>query len=120
MEHSKNQNTALLVMDVQGATVKMLKDNTAFIHSITKVIQTARNNKMPVIYVVVGFRKGYPEVSPNNKSFSLLKNGAMNLDTEEAFQVHASVAPQPGDVVITKKRVSAFSGSDLEVVFKIV
>src|ERR1035437_9324807 len=81
MENKSNdQNKALLVMDVQGATVKMLKDNTSFIPAVTKAIQTARSNKIPVIYVVVGFRKGYPEVSPNNKSFSALKSGAMNLD----------------------------------------
>jgi nicotinamidase-related amidase len=117
-QNNKNQNTALLVMDVQEATVNRLKDAATFIHSITNVIQTARNNKIPVIYVVIGFRKGYPEASANNKSFSLLKNGMMNFDTEGAAKVYASVAPQPDDIVITKKRVSAFTGSDLEVVLR--
>ena len=115
---NKNQNAALLVMDIQGATVKMLKDDMSFFNSLNKTIQTARNNKMPVIFVVVGFRKGYPEVSPNNKSFSMLKNGAMNWDTEEETRIHASVALQSGDIIITKKRVSAFTGSDLEVVLR--
>src|ERR1017187_4124575 len=114
----QTQSAALLVMDVQGATVKMLKENLLLINTITKAIQMARNNKMPVIYVVIGFRKGYPEVSANNKSFSVLKNGSMNLDTEEATKVHASVSPERGDVIITKKRVSAFAGSDLEVVLR--
>jgi nicotinamidase-related amidase len=119
MEQNKNQqSTALLVMDVQGVTVNRLKDSTSFINSVTRAIQYARKNKMPVIYVIVGFRKGYPEVSPNNKSFSVLKNGIQNFDTEEAAKVHASIAPQPGDVLITKKRVSAFTGSDLEVVLR--
>jgi nicotinamidase-related amidase len=116
--NNNNQNSALLVMDVQGATVKMLKENTTFIPAITKAIQAARNKKIPVIYVVVAFRKGYPEVSPNNKSFSMLKKGSMNLDTEEAIKIHESVAPQSGDIIITKKRVSAFTGSDLEVVLR--
>jgi nicotinamidase-related amidase len=115
---NKNQNAALLVMDIQGATVKMLKDDMSFFNSLNKTIQTARNNKMPVIFVVVGFRKGYPEVSPNNKSFSMLKNGTMNWNTEEATRIHASVALQSGDIIITKKRVSAFTGSDLEVVLR--
>ena len=118
MEQNKNQqNTALLVMDVQTVTVNRLKDSTHFINSITKVIQTARNRNMPVIYVIVGFRKGYPEVSLNNKSFSLLKNGTQNF-TEETVKVHASIAPEPNDIIITKKRVSAFTGSDLEVVLR--
>jgi len=113
-----NQNTALLVMDVQGATVKRLKDATTFFQSVNKAIQTARDKKIPVIYVVVGFRKGYPEASLNNKAFSAIKNGVMDFDTEEAMQIHASVAPQPDDVIVTKKRVSAFTGSDLEVVLR--
>jgi len=117
-QNNINQNTALLVMDVQSATVKMLKDSTQFLNTVAKAIQTARNNKMPVIYVVVGFRKGFPEVSPNNKSFSQLKNGAMGLDTEEATQIPDSIKPQTGDFVVTKRRVSAFTGSDLEVVLR--
>ncbi|MGO9481721.1 MAG: cysteine hydrolase family protein [Candidatus Kryptoniota bacterium] len=118
MEHNNNQNTALLVMDVQEATVNRLKDSAPLMNALKKAIETARNCKMPVIYAVVGFRKGYTEVSPNNKSFSTIKSGVMNFDSEEAARVHASVAPQPGDVIITKKRVSAFTGSDLEVVLR--
>ena len=81
MEHS-NQNTALLVMDIQEATMKLSQESDAFIRSITKAIATARSRAIPVIYVVIGFRKGYPEVSSSNKSFMRLKNGTMNFDME--------------------------------------
>ncbi len=119
MEKNKNnQNTALLVMDVQEATVNMLTGSAPFIYAITKALQAARSNEIPVIYIVIGFRKGYPEVSRNNKSFERLKSGAMNFDMDEATRIPLSVAPQPGDIIITKKRVSAFTGSDLEVVLR--
>ena len=39
-------------------------------------------------------------------------------ETSEATQVHAAVAPRAGDIVVTKKRVSAFTGSDLDVVLR--
>ena len=113
-----NLKTALLVMDVQGATVKMLGKAEEYLAIVADAIETARSRNIPVIYVVVGFRKGFPEVSPNNKSFSMLKNGSMNLDQADAMQVHASVAPLEHEVVICKKRVSAFTGSDLEVVLR--
>jgi len=116
--NQNNQNTALLVMDIQGSIVKNLKDSTSFLGALTKAIQTARANKIPIIYIVVGFRKGYPEVSVNNKSFSRLKSGAMNLDTAESTKVDSAIEPLPDDVIITKKRISAFSGSDLEVVLR--
>lgn len=117
MEATK-QNTALLVMDVQEATVKMLKDSIPLTNSINKAIQTARSKNIPVIYVVIGFRKDYPEASPENKMFSTLKGSGRNFDNEEAARVHPSVAPQTGDIIVTKKRVSAFTGSDLEVVLR--
>ncbi|MDP4129657.1 MAG: isochorismatase family cysteine hydrolase [Bacteroidota bacterium] len=118
-QNNAGKKTALLVMDVQEATIKMLPDNAGFVQSVNRAIQTARSNNIAVIYVVVGFRKGYPEVSPNNKSFSVIqKDHSRSFDTEEAARVHASVAPQPGDIIITKKRVSAFTGSDLEVVLR--
>ncbi len=113
-----HKGTALLVMDIQGATMKMAKDSASLLQSIGKAIQTARSLNMPVLYVVIGFRKGYPEVSPFNRSFSLLKNGDRGFDTEEGMRPHADVAPEQGDIVITKKRVSAFAGSDLEVVLR--
>jgi nicotinamidase-related amidase len=114
-----NNNTALLIMDVQGATMKMMADKTTpLINSLTTAIQTARSKNIPVIYVVVGFRKGYPEASMNNKSFARIKSSGANFDTEEASRVDTSVVPQPGEIIITKKRVSAFTGSDLEVVLR--
>jgi len=113
------QNTALLVMDIQGPTINMMGENSAsLIESLTKAIQASRANKIPVIYVVVGFRKGFPEVSPDNKSFARLKTAGMNFDMEESSRVHASVAADPDEIVVVKKRVSAFAGSDLEVILR--
>jgi nicotinamidase-related amidase len=118
-QNCNNKSTALLVMDVQGATLKNVKDSAAFLQPVRTAIEKARTNGIHVIYVVVGFRKGYPEVNPNNKSFSALKNNtSMNLDMEESYRVDALIAPQPGDVVVIKKRVSAFAGSDLEVILR--
>jgi nicotinamidase-related amidase len=116
---SNNKNTALLVMDVQPPIVGLLQENSAaFLDALVETIETARNNHIEVIYVVIGFRKGYPEVSTMNKSFSGIRNSGRNFDTEEATRPAAKVAPMQEEVIITKKRVSAFTGSDLEVVLR--
>jgi len=116
----QNKNTALLVMDVQEAIIGMLgKSVDAYIDALSNAIKKARANNMPVIYVVVGFRNGYPEISPSNKSFSMIKKSPdRKFDTEEAMKVHSAVAPAKGDVTVIKKRVSAFTGSDLEVLLR--
>ena len=118
MENNNNQHTALLVMDVQGAIVKMINEETPFFDALKKAIKSARSSKMPVIYIVIGFRNGYPEMSPNNKSFNILKSAGMDLVSEEATKIHQSIAPEEEDIVIVKKRTSAFTGSDLEVVLR--
>ena len=109
---------ALLVMDVQGVIAGRLEETNPFFTSIAKAIKNAQEQNIPVIYVVVGFRKGNPEVSRNNKFFSFLKQGAMGLDSEEGVKLHHSLTLRPEDILITKRRISAFSGSDLEVVLR--
>ena len=37
---------------------------------------------------------------------------------EEFTRVHPDIAPQPGDIMVTKRRISAFTGSDLEVILR--
>ncbi len=103
-QNSDNTNTALLVMDVQNATVNSLKDRSPVLKQLNKAIAKARSKKMPLIYEVVGFRKGYPELRPNNKASARLRSAGMNLDDEESFTVHDSAAPQPGEIFVTKER----------------
>jgi len=111
--------SALLVMDIQNGIVERVGNDPALLERLASVAASARNAGIPVIYVVVKFREGYPEISSNNRTFSPLKAGAMPFtDTDPSTEVHPAVAPQPGDVVVTKRRVGAFSGSDLEIVLR--
>jgi nicotinamidase-related amidase len=110
---------ALLIMDVQTGIVTRFAHTGDLLTQTNRAITAARAASIPVIYVVIGFRQGYPEVSPNNKSFSAIKEQQSGLQpTLTAMQVHPAIAPQPADIVVTKRRVSAFTGSDLEVVLR--
>lgn len=106
--------SALLVMDVQPGILDRLPDPSDFLTRTTDAVRTARSRAVPVIHVVVGFRPGMPEVSPRNEAFSGVKQHA------PAFLIDArpAIAPESSEVLITKRRVSAFTGSDLEVVLR--
>ncbi|WP_181806050.1 cysteine hydrolase family protein [Streptomyces shenzhenensis] len=109
---------ALLVMDVQQVVVNRFPDG-AYLPRLSRAIDAARAAGVPVIYVVVGFRPGYPEVSARNKMFRGLVGAAPRPAGEDtAIQVHPEVAPAPGEPVVTKRRVSAFAGSDLDMVLR--
>lgn len=116
MEHT--QNAALLVMDMQAGIVPMLPDAAAIITKVANAIAHAREKNIPVIYVVVGFRPGMPEVGSNNKGFTASKERLGNADMAEFMKVHPDLTPLPDEVTVTKRRVSAFTGSDLEVVLR--
>ena len=110
--------TALLVMDVQERIVARFGQTSDFLAPVSATITTARAASIPVIYVVVNFRPGYPEISSRNKSFSTIKQQSSLATSMADADIHPAVAPQSTDIVVTKRRVSAFSGSDLEVVLR--
>lgn len=112
--------TALLIMDYQNDIVNFLpeKDREPLLDKASTILKEARKAGIQVIYVVVRFRDGYPEISPKNGMFSGLKKTGWLREGTPGAEIHAKVAPQPGDVVITKRRVGAFSTTDLETVLR--
>ena len=100
-------------MDIQPGIVDRLPDSEAFLRHADQVATAARSVGIPVILVVVGFRPGFPEISPENKMFSTLKDSRPQLQNPQP-----AIAPTEADIVVTKRRVSAFAGSDLEVVLR--
>lgn len=111
--------TALLVMDVQRRIVERYQGEAQpLLTAVGRAAATARAVGIPVIYVMVVFREGSPEISRRNRTFAALAaSGAMTQD-QAGMEVHPAVAPQPEDIVVVKKRVSAFTGSDLEVLLR--
>jgi len=110
---------ALLVMDMQNGLVERFGEQAApLLVTLADTMAAARVAKRHVIFVRVGFRRGSPEVSPKNVVFSVYAGTDALGEMDHTTQIHPAVAPQPGEMVLTKKRVSAFSGSDLDVVLR--
>ena len=101
-------------MDVQPGIIDRVPDPAAFLARATEAVRAARSHHVPVIHVVVGFRPGMPEVSAQNQSFS----GLTQQPPAFIIDPRPVIAPEGGEVVVTKRRVSAFTGSDLEVVLR--
>ena len=110
--------SALLIMDVQRGVVDRFGSEEGLLTRLAAAVTAARGAGIPVVYVVVGFRPGYPEVSERNKSFAALTGSGRFSDGDPGAAIHPAVAPEPGEVIVTKRRVSAFAGSDLDVVLR--
>ena len=109
----------LLVMDFQHGVVESL-GNPSVVDAADRAVKAARAHEVPVMFVRVAFRPGYPEVAETNTTFSATARNAGDALTQDhpATQVHASLEPRENEPVIVKRRVSAFSGSDLDVLLR--
>jgi len=110
--------TVLLVMDVQRGVVERFADEPGYLPRLQQAITAAHASGIPVVYVTVGFRPGHPEISARNRTFSALAADGRFADGDPAAEIHPAVAPDSGDLVVTKRRVSAFTGSDLDVLLR--
>jgi len=111
-------HSALLVMDVQNGIVQRFAGKPELMAPFQHVVSVARRAGVPVIFVRVAFRDGYPEINAKNKTFSTIVGREDMVISHPSTQIHTSVAPLPTEPVVTKLRVSAFAGSDLEVILR--
>jgi len=108
-------NSALLVMDVQKSITERFPDPD-YTPRLARAVSAARSAGVPVVYVVIGFRAGHPETR-SSPLFSALPDGAFT-DSDPGAAIHPDVAPRADESIVTKKRVSAFAGSDLDLVLR--
>jgi nicotinamidase-related amidase len=114
-------HTALIAMDCQAGIVSIYaKPAEEFVGRAGGVLKAARMAGMQVIHVQVGFRPGFPEVGSRNRLFATIKASPQHQKLFEgaAGAIHPALGPEPGDIVVTKHRVSAFTGTDLEMLLR--
>lgn len=113
-------HSALLVMDYQKeilGSLLHLDFNAGLLERATATLEAARRASLPVIYVVARFRPGYPEIG-TLQPLQRLRNAGMLQEGTPGAEIHEAVVPQPGEVVITKRRVGAFSTTDLAAILR--
>jgi nicotinamidase-related amidase len=112
---------AVLSMDLQNAIVSIYaKGQDDFMPRVAGVLKAARGRGVRVIHVQVGFRAGLPEISSRNALFGAIKSSAQwqAIFQGTAGSIHSAAGPEEGDIVVTKHRVSAFAGTDLEIILR--
>jgi len=111
------EKTALLIMDVQVGNVSQSALPSTYLPLLSKTITTARPS-LKIIYVTISFRPGHPEIASSNTLFSAAAKANRYVAGSPETLIEPSIAPEAGDIIVEKKRVSAFSGSGLDVVLR--
>lgn len=113
------RRTAVLLMDCQVAVLSAYgPDDPGFVHGLRAVRDAAADAGCLTVYVVAGFRPGHPEVSPNNVMFAGVAAAGMLVEGEPGTAIDPILAPGEADLIVTKRRISGFSGSDLDLLLR--
>ena len=112
--------TAVLIMDYQAGIVQHFSGGAPVLDVAERVLAAARSGGSGplVVYVVVGFRPGFPEVSANNQSFSGIRGSGRFAPGDPSTAIHERVAPRAQEPVVTKHRVGPFLGTDLDMILR--
>jgi nicotinamidase-related amidase len=112
--------TAVLSMDLQAGLVSIYVKEPEFIGRAASVLKLARAAGLLVVHVRVGFRPTLPEVSSRNLLLGAIKSSPQHQKLFEGAigAIHQAVAPEGDEVVITKHRVSAFAGTELDLILR--
>jgi nicotinamidase-related amidase len=115
-------HTAVLSMDCQAGIVSIYtrEAKDPFLLRVASALNHARAAGMTIIHVQVGFRSGHPEISSRNALFGAIKSSEQHqqLFREPLGAIPDIIAPQGNEIVITKRRVSAFAGTDLAMILR--
>ena len=110
------RRAALLVMDFQNGVVDMLGEPDDLLSRAEHAIATVRRAGGVVGYVRVAFEdadlESFPPTSGMGRRVGAA--GAALRNDSPSTAVHERVAPEPGDIIVRKVRVGAFSTTDLD------
>ena len=115
---TKNKK-AVLVLDHQNLLINnYVKHGNEHLLRLKLFLDGVRKQKVPIIFVTVGFRSGFPEICDKNKIFRSVRDGGRFLDTDDGSKIPESIINRDSDLVIKKHRVSAFEGTELQVILR--
>lgn len=113
-------DTAILGMDLQAGIVSVYVKDESFVPRAARTLDAARTAGLAVLHVKVGFRPRVPEANPRNVFLSTIKASPPH---QQFFQgasgaIHPDLGVTERDLIVTKSRVSAFAGTDLELLLR--
>ncbi|KAL6247502.1 hypothetical protein RBB50_005848 [Rhinocladiella similis] len=112
-------STVLLLLDLQNGIIERAGVTQNYLESVALTLKAAREAHIQVIHVITAFRPGYPEAASRNgtKEWIAAWGGAF-LEGHPSTELHPATTPVEGEIVITKRRVSAFHATELDLILR--
>jgi nicotinamidase-related amidase len=81
---------------------------------IGKLQNAARGAGVAIIYTRVAWKSDYSDLNPNSPLLGMVVQNNCLVDGRDMAEIVPQLSPHAGDVVVTHKRVSGFTDSDLD------
>jgi nicotinamidase-related amidase len=111
------KKTALLTLDLQNGIFGFVPAAEAVIPNAARAVEFARKKQFQIIYVGLGFSEGYPEIPDTESRFQRLKQNNLFVKGTPSAEFHSSIF-RPGELVVYKQRVGAFSENHLHLILR--
>jgi nicotinamidase-related amidase len=111
------KKTAVLSLDIQEGIFGFIPPAKAILPNASLVMEKARKGGFTIFHVGIGFESGYPEISPLNKRFAMVKERGIFVKGTDSAKIDPAIY-KPGETVIYKHRVSAFAGNSLQMILR--
>jgi nicotinamidase-related amidase len=112
---------ALLVLDAQQEIVDRLPAEvgtaTPLAH-IGAAVDAARAARIPVLWIVIEFRPGHPEIVPRNRLLGGVVERDALVSGRPGTAVHRALRPGPTEPLVAKRRTDSFLGTDLALLLR--
>jgi nicotinamidase-related amidase len=82
------------------------------------VLATAREHGALVVHARAAFRPGYPDLVRNCALFEQVAAAQCLQEGTRGAEIIAELAPHPGELVLAHARLSAFAGTELELMLR--
>jgi nicotinamidase-related amidase len=113
-----SDRTVLLAMDFQnGIAGDEAFTSTGVLERARDAVAAARKNSIPVVWVRVALREGQPELAATASFAQIAAHGDLD-EAHASTSIHETLDRHEGEPIVTKRRISAFTGSDLEVLLR--
>jgi nicotinamidase-related amidase len=106
------KQTAFLTLDFQSGILGRFPGVEGVVAKAAQAVEFARKRGFPVIHVGLGFSEGHPEIPDFESPFQMVKQHNLFVKGTPSAEFHGSLV-RPGDRIVYKQRVSAFSENEL-------
>jgi nicotinamidase-related amidase len=111
------KKTALLTLDFQKGIFEFVPGAEAIIPYASKAMEFARKKQFLIIHVGLGFSEGHPEIPDRQSRLQRVKENNLFVKGTPSAEFHGAIA-RPGELVVYKQRISAFSENQLQLILR--